>query len=65
MPVILVPDRRLTGSTLSDAVDELISLLVPAAEDALIAREVSDLVNDVREDGPRLIEPREEQGVLF
>ena len=35
------------------------------AGEALIAREVSDLVNDVREDGPRLLEPREEQGVAL
>ena len=37
----------------------------PRAEDALIAREVNDLVNNVREDGPRLLEPRQEQGALF
>ena len=28
-------------------------------------REVGDFVNDVREDGPQLIEPREEQKSLF
>ncbi len=65
MPVLLVPDREADWLDPERPVDELISLLVPAADDALIAREVSDLVNDVREDGPRLIEPREEQGVLF
>ena len=42
-----------------------LDLLVPAPDDALVAREVSDLVNDVRKDGPALIEPREEQGALF
>jgi putative SOS response-associated peptidase YedK len=65
MPVLLAPDREADWLDPERPVDELISLLVPAADDALIAREVSDLVNDVREDGPRLIEPREEQGVLF
>ena len=65
MPVLLAPDREADWLDPKRPVDELLSLLVPAADDALIAREVSDLVNDVREDGPRLIEPREEQGVLF
>jgi putative SOS response-associated peptidase YedK len=65
MPVLLAPDREADWLDPERPVDELISLLVPAGDDALIAREVSDLVNDVREDGPRLIEPREEQGVLF
>ena len=59
------PDREAEWLDPERDVDDLISLLVPAAEDALIAREVYDLVNDVREDGPRLIEPREEQGALF
>jgi putative SOS response-associated peptidase YedK len=65
MPVLLDPDREADWLDPERPVDELISLLVPAADGALIAREVSDLVNDVREDGPQLIEPREEQGVLF
>ena len=46
-------------------VEELSSLLVPAPSDALVAREVDDLVNDVRKDGPELIEPRSEQSALF
>ena len=37
----------------------------PPPEEALVTREVSDLVNSVREDGPALIEPREEQTALF
>ena len=37
----------------------------PAPDDLLTSRVVSDLVNNVREDGPRLIEPREEQTALF
>jgi hypothetical protein len=31
----------------------------------LVAREVGDYVNDVRDDGPHLIEPREEQQSLL
>ena len=65
MPVLLVPDYEADWLDPERPVDDLLSLLVPAPEEALIAREVPDLVNDVREDGPRLIEPREEQGVLF
>jgi putative SOS response-associated peptidase YedK len=41
-------------------------LLTPPPGDFLVAREVPDLVNDVREDGPELIAPRtEEQEALF
>ena len=47
------------------AADDRLDLFVPAPDDALVAREVSDRVNDVRKDGPALIEPREEQGALF
>ena len=57
--------RRPTGSTPSAPSTSCSRCSSRRREDALIAREVSDLVNDVREDGPRLIEPREEQGVLF
>jgi putative SOS response-associated peptidase YedK len=65
MPVLLAPDHESDWLDPERPVDELLSLLIPAPDGALIAREVSDLVNDVREDGPQLIEPREEQGVLF
>ena len=65
MPVLLAVEHESDWLDPERPADELLSLLVPAADNALIAREVSDLVNDVREDGPRLIEPREEQGVLF
>ena len=44
---------------------DLLSLLVPAPEELLVAREVVDAVNDVREDGPHLLEPREAQPQLF
>ncbi|MBA2240802.1 MAG: SOS response-associated peptidase [Solirubrobacterales bacterium] len=65
MPVILTPGAEAAWLDPEAEVDELRSLLVPAAEDALIAREVPDLVNDVRQDGPELIGPREDQASLF
>ncbi len=59
MPVILAPEAE-AGWLSSDASeDELKGLLVPW-RDELETREVSDLVNSVREDGPELIEPRAE-----
>ncbi|MEO8093184.1 MAG: SOS response-associated peptidase [bacterium] len=65
MPAILEPD--LEGAWLSpDAEPEdLRRLLRPAPEEMLTAREVGDFVNNVREDGPHLIEPRKEQKSLF
>lgn len=65
MPVIL--DRDLEAAWLDDGATEgdLAELLRPAPDDLLTSRVVSDLVNNVREDGPRLIEPREEQSALF
>ena len=65
MPVVLDPDAERAWLNSDGAADELLDLLAPAPDDALVAREVSDLVNDVRTDGPALIEPREEQGALF
>jgi putative SOS response-associated peptidase YedK len=65
MPVILGREQE-TEWLASDAqADELAALLRPPPDDLLTARIVSDLVNSVREDGPRLIEPREEQSALF
>lgn len=57
MPVIL--PRRLEDGWLSPETGtaELIRMLAPAT-DELEAREVSDLVSNVREDGPGLIAPR-------
>ncbi|UJA19775.1 SOS response-associated peptidase [Thermoleophilia bacterium SCSIO 60948] len=65
MPVVL--DPRVEGTWLdpSASLDDLRALLVPAAEDALIAREVSDLVNSNRNDGPELIAPRPQEQTLF
>ena len=49
MPVILDPD--------ADA-EDLLALVRPAPSASLAAQEVGDLVSNVREDGPALIEPR-------
>ncbi len=65
MPVVLDPGTEAAWLDPEGAVEELASLLVPAAADALTVREVPDLVNDVRNDGPELIAPREEQSALF
>jgi putative SOS response-associated peptidase YedK len=65
MPVILDPEVEAAWLDPELSADELRELLVPATDDLLAAREVSDLVNNVREDGPALIEPREEQTALF
>ena len=65
MPVVLDPGSEAAWLEPDRSVDELARLLVPAPDDALVERLVSDLVNDVREDGPALIEPREEPSALF
>jgi putative SOS response-associated peptidase YedK len=65
MPVILAPDAEAAWLDPSLGTGELRELLVPAPKDALVTREVADLVNNVREDGPALIAPREEQTALF
>jgi putative SOS response-associated peptidase YedK len=57
MPVVLDPDAEAPWLDPDAAPNELAGLLVPAAEDALAAREVGDAVNDVREDGPHLLDP--------
>ena len=58
MPVLLDGDAllRWLDPTLRD-VSEVLSLLTPAPDDYLTTRAVSDLVNNVRNDGPHLIEP--------
>jgi putative SOS response-associated peptidase YedK len=66
MPVILDPALEAAWLDPDADPEELLALLTPPPDDFLVAREVPDLVNDVREDGPALIEPRtEEQGALF
>jgi putative SOS response-associated peptidase YedK len=66
MPVIL--DRELESAWLDPdrSAEDLAEMLVPAPPEALVTRVVSDLVNNVREDGPALIEPRssEPQGLF-
>lgn len=57
MPVVL--DSAVESTWLDPAadVDSLLELLRPAPEDRLELREVGDAVNDVRQDGPHLLEP--------
>jgi putative SOS response-associated peptidase YedK len=65
MPVVLRPE--LEGHWLDPQLqeEELQGLLTPAPEDLLATREVGDFVNDVRDDGPHLLEQRAEQPQLF
>jgi putative SOS response-associated peptidase YedK len=65
MPVVLSKEHE--GDWLDPGMreDELLSLLVPAPPDLLALREVGDFVNDVRDDGPHLVEPRETQAQLL
>jgi putative SOS response-associated peptidase YedK len=65
MPVVLQPE--LEAKWLDPDLDEaeLLAMLMPAPEEALVALEVGDFVNDVRDDGAHLIERRAEQPQLF
>jgi putative SOS response-associated peptidase YedK len=65
MPVLLMPDAEARWLERGAGEEEMAPLLVPAPEDLLVAREVVDAVNDVREDGPHLLDPREAQPQLF
>jgi len=65
MPVVLAPETEAAWLDPDAEAQDLRGLLVPAPEGMLVAREVGDFVNDVRDDGPHLIEPREEQKSLF
>ncbi len=66
MPVVLDPALEAAWLDPDAEPEELLALLAPPPDDLLVAREVPDLVNDVRNDGPELIEPRsEEQEALF
>lgn len=55
MPVILDEQAESTWLDAETAPEQLLALLVPT--DDLVVTEVSDAVNDVRQDGPALIEP--------
>ena len=57
MPVVLDPAVEPTWLDPDADPQTLMELLRPAAEDRLEMREVADAVNDVREDGPHLLEP--------
>jgi putative SOS response-associated peptidase YedK len=65
MPVVLMPDAEARWLDPDAGAKELGSLLAPAPEDLLALREVVDAVNDVREDGPDLLAPREARPQLF
>jgi putative SOS response-associated peptidase YedK len=65
MPVVLSPTHEARWLEPDLAEGDLLSLLAPAPEELLGVREVIDAVNDVREDGPHLLEPREAQPQLF
>jgi putative SOS response-associated peptidase YedK len=65
MPVILSRDREAQWLDPELSEDALMSLLVPAPAERLLLRDVGDDVNDVRRDGPRLIEQRVPQPQLF
>lgn len=56
MPVILDPEAEATWLSDSTEVEELQGVLRPIEADALAVREVTDSVNDVRNDGPGLLE---------
>ncbi len=57
MPVVLDPADEGAWLDPEGDEDELVELLRPAPEDALVPHEVGDAVNDVRRDGPELLEP--------
>jgi putative SOS response-associated peptidase YedK len=65
MPVILDPEVEAAWLEPDTDVKTLLGFLLPAPDDALVMRDVSDAVNDVRQDGAHLIAPRDEQGELF
>ncbi len=57
MPVILAPDAESAWLEPESGPGDLLTLLRPLDPEALDVREVSDAVNDVRQDGPELLEP--------
>jgi putative SOS response-associated peptidase YedK len=61
MPVILDPSLEAAWLDPEAEEDELLAMLGPAPADLLALREISDAVNDVRNDGPELLEPQAEQ----
>jgi putative SOS response-associated peptidase YedK len=65
MPVVLAADREADWLDPALPEDALSGLLVPAPAELLALRDVGDAVNDVRDDGPRLIEARQSEPQLF
>ena len=66
MPVVLQQEAEALWLDPDADETDLLGVLAPAPEDALVAREIGDFVNDVRDDGPHLIEKRAEaQPQLF
>jgi putative SOS response-associated peptidase YedK len=66
MPVILSAQAEAAWLEPGDDLERLLEMLTSAPDESLVLREVSDAVNDVREDGPQLIELRDEpQRELF
>jgi putative SOS response-associated peptidase YedK len=60
MPVILDPDLEAAWLDPDADEDELLAMLRPAPANLLVTREIADSVNDVRNDGPELLERRAE-----
>jgi putative SOS response-associated peptidase YedK len=58
MPVILAPEAEEGWLDPERSEADLLALAAPVDSELLEVREVADLVNDVRNDDPRLIEPR-------
>jgi putative SOS response-associated peptidase YedK len=65
MPVVLAPAAESAWLDPDAELEDLLGLLVPAPEDLLVAREVVDAVNTVREDGPHLLDERQADPQLF
>jgi putative SOS response-associated peptidase YedK len=65
MPVVLAPDAEAGWLAPDAGADDLLALLRPAPDDLLTVREVNDAVNDVRQDGPHLLEPPAEALTLL
>jgi putative SOS response-associated peptidase YedK len=57
MPVILEPAAEAPWLSPDSDPAELLAALCPPADEVLEVREVSDAVNDVRQDGPHLLAP--------
>ncbi len=65
MPVILSRDAESVWLDSRTHPDELVELLAPAPDGVLVAREVGDGVNSVRNDSPELVTPRTVGDRLF